>query len=341
MSLFGQREYPRIFIAREIDESLRYPPEPIKPKKPTPPSLSIPVKYPNLAESLKFCGIGLIGSLAIGLVIHYVSNWQIILILVLFVLCAICGTCATIDSLMQSRTYDKRINAYKEAQNKYEQELKQFEEQHKVYLEGIKILKERFKTPSDVLDYRISQREKFLQEFKSKERHESFYELGFSNPHKGRAEYFFKNYIENAKLKGLISHDFDFLYDTSVMTFSVYGIKEWFFYPDILVLTPRGLLVNIEIDEPYVYETKEPIHYYESERDLFRNDSFTKSNCSVIRFSERQIMKYPNVCLDIIRRFDDETGNLNDKVLPPDFKEKAWSKKEAIKMANENIRDSY
>lgn len=344
MSLFQQKEYPQIYLAREIKESLRYPTSPNEPKKPKSLNNSIPLKYPSLTEHLQICGICLSGCICMSLLSLFISNWVIIFILVLCGLGTMSGIYLSIRSLKGAKTFNERMNAYNVAKSNYEQELEQYNEQIKIYLKEKKKFEERFNTSKDIMDYRLAQRQKFLQEVKSKDRHSGFYEVSSSNPKMGRAEYFFKNYIDAAKSKGLISDDFDFLYDTSVMTISNSGMKAWDFYPDILVLTPRGLLVNVEIDEPYVSDTKEPIHYHtilESSRDAFRNDYFSMFNCSVIRFSERQIIKYPEVCLNILRSFDDFAGVPQDMNMPDGFKEKVWTKEEAIKMAGNNYRDTY
>lgn len=61
-----------------------------------------------------------------------------------------------------------------------------------------------------------------------------------------------------------------------------------------------SLSIDIEIDEPYVGNTKAPHHCIDQGKDDIRNEFFTNGNWVVIRFSEKQVVKYPRSCCKVI-----------------------------------------
>lgn len=112
------------------------------------------------------------------------------------------------------------------------------------------------------------------------------------------------------------------------------------YYPDfIYVDNEKNVYINIEIDEPYVLDTNEPIHY--EGIDESRNSFFMNMGFSIIRFSERQIYFYAEICVEhidnIIRCM--ETGeNYIQAALPFDIR---WNKEEAKLMASQRLREKY
>jgi very-short-patch-repair endonuclease len=62
---------------------------------------------------------------------------------------------------------------------------------------------------------------------------------------------------------------------------------------DFILVHSSGLSIDIEIDEPYVGNTKAPHHCIDQGKDDIRNQFFTSNNWVVIRFSEKQAVKYP------------------------------------------------
>lgn len=121
--------------------------------------------------------------------------------------------------------------------------------------------------------------------------------------------------------------------------FEVYkSLKYGYYYPD-LVLIKNNLLFDIEIDEPYSFDTKEPIHFdnIDEKRDnYFLNDHFV-----VIHFSEEQILKDPLVCVDIISEITNALLSLKDvpkseKML--NFEQPIWTYEMAFNSAYNNDR---
>ncbi|HET7116959.1 MAG TPA: hypothetical protein VFI29_10740 [Hanamia sp.] len=116
-------------------------------------------------------------------------------------------------------------------------------------------------------------------------------------------------------------------------------------YPDF-VFREENLLVDIEIDEPYIYSSKLPTHYYKS--DEGRNYQFIMRDWFVIRFSEEQVLKYPKTCILFLKSF----LNSLDKVNPSElieketlkglqFQHRFWTEDDCIQMAKNSYRDQF
>jgi hypothetical protein len=343
MSLY-RKFYPQVYPAYEIVESMSYPHAPFEPKAPNEVDRTPPSKYPNLHDNLTLLGMGCIAWCISFLLRLLEMNFFVVSLIVLFSFVVVYAVYETFKSILLCKTYKERLLEYQKAISKYEEDYKSYLQLKAKYDIEKKEFDTLYKSQTDILNYRLNQRKIFLQKIKSKSRHDWFYERDEQNPKLGRAEYFFRNYISKALFDNRIPQGFDLFFDTSVMvsSFSVYS-KISYFYPDLLVLTPRGLMIDVEIDEPYTADSHTPIHCNHSfeKSDSDRNKYFTESNCSVLRFTERQIIKYPEVCLSIILQFDDYASIPSEMELPNDFKEKAWNETDAKRMASENYRDTY
>lgn len=112
------------------------------------------------------------------------------------------------------------------------------------------------------------------------------------------------------------------------------------YFPDfILKCEKTNLHIDIEIDEPYSFSEKEPIHY--KGIDNIRNKFFLEMNWCVLRFSEEQILKYPNECCDFISRVFYSIRD--NKQISLDFKHKkaVWTYEEAMILMHKKVRDGY
>ena len=114
----------------------------------------------------------------------------------------------------------------------------------------------------------------------------------------------------------------------------------------ILVHQPTGLAIDIEIDEPYDGRTGKPHHCVDRNKDNQRNQFFLERNWVVIRFSELQVVKYPDGCCKAIARVVSQiTGDYRGLVQLQNVKEllpqKQWKVKEAVYMAKAKFRNSY
>ena len=117
--------------------------------------------------------------------------------------------------------------------------------------------------------------------------------------------------------------------------------------PDFCYIDSKiNLYIDIEIDEPYSYkdDNLKPIHYIgaDEKRDRF----FLQRGWIVIRFSEEQIVKYPESCCKTVAKTIDDL--LSDDALLKQFadipslaKRRQWTYSEAEKMAQSDYRKAY
>ncbi|BAZ11387.1 hypothetical protein NIES4071_32130 [Calothrix sp. NIES-4071] len=122
-----------------------------------------------------------------------------------------------------------------------------------------------------------------------------------------------------------------------------------FSYPysaDFILVHESGLSIDIEIDEPYVGDTKAPHHCVDQGKDEIRNKFFTSNNWVVIRFSEKQAVQYPYSCCKFIASvindvagdltYLNQLGKIADLLYEP-----MWNVKQAKKWAKANYRKTY
>ncbi|MGA9382819.1 MAG: hypothetical protein WBV73_29000 [Phormidium sp.] len=114
----------------------------------------------------------------------------------------------------------------------------------------------------------------------------------------------------------------------------------------ILVHQPTGLAIDIEIDEPYDGKTGKPHHCVDRNKDSQRNRFFLERNWVVIRFSELQVVKYPDACCKAIAKIVFQiTGDYRSLVKLQNVKQllphKQWKVKEAVYMSKTKFRNSY
>ncbi|OKH36219.1 hypothetical protein NIES2119_18120 [[Phormidium ambiguum] IAM M-71] len=114
----------------------------------------------------------------------------------------------------------------------------------------------------------------------------------------------------------------------------------------ILIHQLSGLAIDIEIDEPYEGKTGKPHHCVDTNKDNQRNRFFLERNWVVIRFSELQVVKYPDACCQAIAKVVFQiTGDYRSLVKLQNVKEllphKQWKVKEAVYMSKTKFRNSY
>lgn len=115
------------------------------------------------------------------------------------------------------------------------------------------------------------------------------------------------------------------------------------FHPDFIYWDKeKNFLIDIEIDEPYIGKNGEPIHY--SDTDDFRDSIFLSKKWAIVRFTEKQVVKYPQKCCDVINEVIQNTLGV-DKMIVSEFeylpKEAKWSKSDSHKMAFQRYRSTY
>lgn len=160
------------------------------------------------------------------------------------------------------------------------------------------------------------------------------------------------NYIENTDYKEGVSHVYfkeylkrhfgnDIVESTSINS-SFYDRENYNLYITDFTYIDKytHLKIDIEIDEPYTFENKKPIHL----NDSARNDFFLKNNWVVVRFAEEQVINHPNECCDLINRiitsfYDDYSWLKSMKSNIPEVLE--WNFESASTLVKNNHRDSY
>ena len=106
-----------------------------------------------------------------------------------------------------------------------------------------------------------------------------------------------------------------------------------------------SLYIDIEIDEPYVYKSKQPYHCLYDSKESNRNGFFLSRNWLVIRFAEEQVCRYPESCCKVVAQV---ISNMTGEPIPSALRNakdlpevKRWTTSEAQQMADTNYRDTY
>lgn len=149
---------------------------------------------------------------------------------------------------------------------------------------------------------------------------------------KGKAEEYFHNHL------------IDFFGRSKIFTDVEVGRFDRPYIPDFVYHdSDNNVFVDIEIDEPYALKTREPIHFIG--KDDERNNYFISRKWLVVRFSEEQIIRYPERCCKVIYQTLEEI-NLHDPEIKRRFdytselpKFKKWSKDESLDLIENNYRD--
>lgn len=149
-------------------------------------------------------------------------------------------------------------------------QLKQYDKQLKAYK---KLSAERIKRQQQY-DKTITVYRKELQT-KLKQ---SLLPTSYSTAQQGASEGRFRRYLDKY-FPSQVHQGFEIIIPNSNFSYSTD-----FTYID----KSLNLYVDIEIDEPYYYKTKEPTHCSDQEKDKHRNAFFLENNWVVIRFAEEQ-----------------------------------------------------
>jgi Protein of unknown function (DUF559) len=107
-----------------------------------------------------------------------------------------------------------------------------------------------------------------------------------------------------------------------------------------------NLHIDIEMDEPYVAKTGQPIHYADYTPDNTRNKYFNQKGWVVIRFAEEQVVKDPKGCCKVIADVvetltGDKTYSRRLKNVDAVSPVEQWTKEQAVRMAQQKYRTTY
>lgn len=154
------------------------------------------------------------------------------------------------------------------------------------------------------------------------------FEIGIKSDDKiqrGKSELFFLSHLIK-KFGSQIKMD----YKLDLVSYS--------YYPDFVFICEKtNLHIDIEIDEPYSLIDKNPIHYINS-NDEERNNCFIENNWIVVRFSEVQILKNVDDCIQTIESIINSINkkSLNINIFPP--KHSRWTYEEALVYSYQDYR---
>lgn len=124
------------------------------------------------------------------------------------------------------------------------------------------------------------------------------------------------------------------------------------YYPDILIVFDN-LYIDVEIDEPYVFEDGKPIHYVRKiNDDYYYSTSYVDANRNyeftvylgfeVVIFSEEQVFRHTDECVEFIKRMITCIKNAEPDVsCSKSFVQRKWTKEEAESMARNHYRNTY
>lgn len=189
---------------------------------------------------------------------------------------------------------------------------------------------------------------------------------GFHYPYIKESLYYFRlNYTRAIQLddddlpylnKALQGASEKILYNRLVKKFGVSKIKTGNysvagFFPDIIYVDETTkTFIDIEIDEPYSYKNRQPIHFTSSTEangtnvddcNKERDDAFRKYGWTVIRFSEEQVINQVDECVKIIDYvicYLSANYSLDDLSKSRIRKQKRWTREEAYQLAILNHR---
>ncbi len=110
------------------------------------------------------------------------------------------------------------------------------------------------------------------------------------------------------------------------------------------VLETNGSREGLVEFNPYDYRTGKPTHCIDD--DCHRNSFFLLNNWIVVRFSEEQVVRYPESCClelaGVIQRVTKiQRYSAAFREIPPLIPVPMWTSRQAKKMAKAKTRDTY
>lgn len=132
----------------------------------------------------------------------------------------------------------------------------------------------------------------------------------------------------------------------SQLEFPIPGSEHSYSTDLALLFDEINLAIDCEIDEPYELKSKMPTHCVDQHKDRYRNQFFLTGNWIVVRFSEEQVVRYPESCckelasviatVTGIERYLLKFENVPTLPLKPQ-----WTFRQARRMASRSYRFRY
>lgn len=234
----------------------------------------------------------------------------------------------------------------KDIEEEYAAAMRRYDEDYRKYTELLSEYEDSVSGDTDIRrEYILKNLKKFIDGYESPE---YCYMPYPENIQRGPAEDFLKKYIsENSTEFEILEDTMVPLNDTDYISLS----KEDCFFPDITLRHIKsGLMVDVEIDEPYEASTGKAIHYGTKNGsgsihsiDYSRNAAFVDRNWLVVRFTEREAFTDPKICTACLCLVCSSisAGHTVEVALKDGFEEEKWTKEEAVEMAKANFRKTY
>lgn len=330
--------YPELYYSARVSSIFQEKPllpnkpeAPVRPKKPDKPKESI--DGGNRGCSIVIFILSIIGFIFV-VSSDKVGLQGILLSLALIVLSYLLFKTTTWDKEATEREKEQ----YKEAIKKYPQELERYEVMRQDYEAQLAEYNNRIDKLLSAENLRTLHMQK-IRTYLEERLIPTFMDCDSSDTiKKGASEDFFVSLLR--KFAGT---EWDIYVNKKI------PVKDSFYYPDIIIVN-NNIYVDVEIDEPYAGNDGTPIHYInllygmDQSVDKDRNEFMTKHGWEVVRFSEEQIFKYPERCLDVIFYVMNNLwwGDTFDKnELEESFICEKWTKDQAAKMAYKRFRRTY
>jgi len=305
--------FPIILIPEEIQQvKSAEPPAPTSPNKPI--KRAEPIKLDTNLIAIE-TAIAAIASPIISYITS-IPGWLLFFVAVGLI---------TLQVVEEIKTYPQRVEQYREyliefseKMNNYYKEIHRIEEQIKIS-----------RTPEQLTKFRYNL---LLQILRKTIPYDGDDSIATKNPEEIKFENHLKKYFPGNIYTGL--------------TLKIPNY-EYPYTPDFAYIDQElNLYIDIELDEPYVYHTSKPTHYIGYTKDYRRNNFFTRKGWIVIRFSEEQVVSYPQSCCktvaQVVAQITENTSILNQFINISDLKEQQqWTEQEALEMAENRTRDNY
>ncbi len=309
--------YPQVHLPQSYYQILTC--EPKLPLAPVAPVAPIKPSQPKTESSDVGCAIVLFLA-SILLLLYAFTNTKFLLpAIVLFILMLFYLMTSSSDKESPTQTFESYSAIYPGLLKKYNEELVTYSKQLEQYETECIILR----SSEYLLDYRQDQ---FAQ---------NFYNIkppveADKSVRNGVSEKYFLTYLKE-------------VFGSKVLINQMIEHNKGSFYPDFAILdNDFNLYIDLEIDEPYVGSTGEPIHHIGSS-DHKRNQVITDLNWIVIRFTEEQVIEQPRECCLFIKNILDQMKLLQN--VETSFAKlktvNVWSYDVASRMAFRRYRHSY
>lgn len=298
--------------------------KPTKPSAPKPPS--------SFLNIFLFSGSWL--SLCFGILILFGQFYTESFFLLCFG-----GICFLIQKEIYS-SFENEESKFQKTQKKYLEEL----EKYNNYISGKSQLKSINSSSSNINKFLETKRNNLISDIS---------EPIEVNSKAGITEEFFENKLNSFFSNHIKSNKLRILKNYGIQMFTGHNDPIYYSCDFIITHVETGIIFNIEIDEPYSFEEKIPLHYWEfnkktknykhsqSERDYQLS---TFHNWIVVRFSERQIALHSKECcmyLSSLIKIVALDKNISHFKMDDTFIDDAWTIFDSIEMIKNNFRQTY